>query len=113
MILCKRHPSAFFGTDLVGWLVARGVDTLIVSGCTTSGCIRATVVDALGHGLRPIVPRECVGDRALGLHEANLFDIEMKYADVILIADVLAALRAGSSVAAASTTAPYGGRSAM
>lgn len=92
MVLCKRHPSAFFGTDLTGWLVMRGVDTLIVSGCTTSGCIRATVVDAIGYGLRPIVPRECVGDRALAPHEANLFDLEMKYADVLPLAEVLAAL---------------------
>ena len=93
MILCKRHPSAFFATDLVSWLVTRGVDTLVVSGCTTSGCIRATVVDALGHGFRPIVVRECVGDRAIGPHEANLFDLEMKYADVVSLADVLAALQ--------------------
>ena len=92
LVMCKRHPSAFFGTDLAGWLAMRGVDTLIVSGCTTSGCIRATVVDAIGYGLRPIVPRECVGDRSLGPHEANLFDLEMKYADVMPLAEVLAAL---------------------
>lgn len=92
-VLCKRHPSAFFGTDLTGWLAMRGVDTLIVSGCTTSGCIRATVVDAIGYGLRPIVPRECVGDRALAPHEANLFDMEMKYADVQPLAEVLAEVR--------------------
>lgn len=93
MVMCKRHPSAFFGTDLTGWLAMRNVDTLIVSGCTTSGCIRATVVDAIGYGLRPIVPRECVGDRALGPHEANLFDLEMKYADVMPLVDVLAAIQ--------------------
>jgi maleamate amidohydrolase len=92
MVLCKRHPSAFFATDLVGWLVARGIDTLVVSGCTTSGCIRATVVDALGHGFRPVVVRECVGDRAIAPHEANLFDIEMKYADVMSLDDVLATM---------------------
>lgn len=78
---------------MTGWLAMRGVDTLIVTGCTTSGCIRATVVDAIGYGLRPIVPRECVGDRALGPHEANLFDMEMKYADVLSLAEVLTEVR--------------------
>jgi maleamate amidohydrolase len=82
-VLGKRHPSAFFGTDLAGWLAARTVDTAIICGCTTSGCIRATAVDALGFGLRPIVVRDCVGDRALEPHEANLFDLEQKYADVL------------------------------
>jgi maleamate amidohydrolase len=93
MVLCKRHPSVFFGTDLAGWLTMRGVDTLIVTGCTTSGCIRASVVDAMGYGLRPIVARECVGDRARGPHEANLFDLEMKYADVLSLCEVLDAIR--------------------
>jgi|SRR5579862_14203 len=82
-VICKRHPSAFFGTDLAGWLATRLVDTVIVCGCSTSGCIRATVVDALGYGLRPIVAHDCVGDRALPPHEANLFDMEQKYADVL------------------------------
>jgi maleamate amidohydrolase len=91
-LINKHFPSGFFGTDLAGWLAARGVDTAIVSGCTTSGCVRATVVDALGHGFRPIVPRECVGDRAEAPHEANLFDMEQKYADVLPLAEVLTAL---------------------
>lgn len=82
-VISKRHPSAFFGTDLAGWLATRLVDTVVICGCSTSGCIRATVVDALGYGLRPIVARDCVGDRALPPHEANLFDIEQKYADVL------------------------------
>jgi maleamate amidohydrolase len=88
----KHFPSAFFGTDVAGWLAMRGVDTVIVTGCTTSGCVRATVVDGMGHGFRPMVPRECVGDRALGPHEANLFDMDQKYADVMPLAEVLAAL---------------------
>lgn len=88
----KHFPSAFFGTDVAGWLTMRGVDTAIVTGCTTSGCVRATVVDAMGHGFRPMVPRECVGDRALGPHEANLFDMDQKYADVMPLVEVLAAL---------------------
>lgn len=88
-VLTKQHPSVFFGTDLIGWLAMRQVDTLIVSGCTTSGCVRASVVDALGFGLRPIVVRECVGDRALIPHEANLFDMEQKYADIFSLKDTL------------------------
>ena len=88
----KHFPSAFFGTDVAGWLAMKGVDTAIVTGCTTSGCVRATVVDAMGQGYRPMVPRECVGDRALGPHEANLFDMDQKYADVMPLTDVLAEL---------------------
>ena len=64
-------------------LTARGVDTLIITGCSTSGCVRATAVDAMQNGFRPIVPRECVGDRHDGPHEANLFDINAKYGDVV------------------------------
>tara|TARA_B100000676_G_C17921741_1_gene755875 strand:+ start:156 stop:824 length:669 start_codon:yes stop_codon:yes gene_type:complete len=85
----KHFPSAFFGTDLAGWLAMRQVDTAIVTGCTTSGCVRATVVDSMGNGFRPIVPKECVGDRAAGPHEANLFDMDQKYADVMPLSEVL------------------------
>lgn len=88
----KHYPSGFFGTDLAGWLAKRGVDTAIVTGCTTSGCVRATVVDAMGHGFRPMVPRECSGDRAQGPHEANLFDMDQKYADVMSLEEVKAEL---------------------
>jgi maleamate amidohydrolase len=91
-VIEKHYPSGFFGTDLAGWLARRGVDTVIVTGCTTSGCVRATVVDAMGHGFRPMVPRECVGDRADGPHEANLFDMDQKYADVMPVAEVTAEL---------------------
>lgn len=91
-IVEKHYPSAFFGTDVAGWLAMKGVDTAIVTGCTTSGCVRATVVDAMGHGFRPMVPRECVGDRALGPHEANLFDMDQKYADVMPLSEVMAEL---------------------
>ena len=91
-IVEKHYPSGFFATDLAGWLASRRVDTAIVAGATTSGCVRATVVDAMGHGFRPIVPRECVGDRADGPHQANLFDMDQKYADVMSLAEVLAEL---------------------
>ncbi len=91
-VIEKHYPSGFFGTDLAGWLARRGIDTVIVTGCTTSGCVRATVVDAMGHGFRPMVPKECVGDRAEGPHEANLFDMDQKYADVMPVAEVTAEL---------------------
>ena len=88
-VISKHYPSGFFATDLANWLARRGVDTAIVTGCTTSGCVRATVVDAMGHGFRPIVPAECSGDRAQGPHEANLFDMDAKYGDVLSLDEVL------------------------
>jgi len=83
MIITKQYASAFFGTSLVATLNGLDVDTLIITGCTTSGCIRATAVDCVQHGFRPICVRECCGDRHDGPHEANLFDINAKYGDVI------------------------------
>ncbi len=83
LVIRKTQPSAFFGTGFATWLAWRRVDTLIVAGCTTSGCVRATVVDAVSHNLRTIVPSDCVGDRAIDPHRASLFDIEQKYADVL------------------------------
>ncbi len=82
-ILLKKYASCFFGTDLVSRLVSRGIDTLIITGCTTSGCVRATAVDALQNGFRPIVVREGVGDRSVAAHEQSLFDLNAKYADVV------------------------------
>ena len=107
-VISKLYPSGFFATDLANWLAKRGVDTAIVTGCTTSGCVRATVVDAMGYGFRPIVPVECSGDRAQGPHEANLFDMDQKYADVMPLAEVQKALeelapeQAGSAAADAA-----------
>jgi len=86
----KQHASAFFGTNLASFLAHRGVDTLMVTGCTTSGCVRASVVDASAWGYRVIVPEECSGDRARGPHVANLFDMQQKYADVMPLAEALA-----------------------
>lgn len=83
LVLTKRYPSAFFSTDLASWLTLRGVDTVVITGCTTSGCVRASAVDAMCLGFRPMVVRDCVGDRAEGPHEASLFDLDQKYADVI------------------------------
>jgi len=92
-VINKEHPSCFFGTNLAAELVLARIDTLIVTGCSTSGCIRATVVDAASHGYRVIIPRECVSDRAASPHEANLFDMDMKYADVMASDEVVEALR--------------------
>ncbi|MCK9509100.1 MAG: isochorismatase family protein [Pigmentiphaga sp.] len=83
LVIRKTLPSAFFGTTLAAWLTQRGVRTLVVAGAVTSGCIRASVVDAMCHGFRPVVARDCVGDRALAPHDANLFDMEQKYAAVL------------------------------
>ncbi len=89
LVVRKTEPSAFFGTGLGPWLTAKRVETLLVTGCTTSGCVRASVVDAMSHGFRPVVLSDCVGDRALGPHEANLFDMGQKYADVVAAETVL------------------------
>jgi maleamate amidohydrolase len=89
LIVSKTQPSAFFGTGLAMWLVQQAADTVVVAGCTTSGCVRASVVDAMSHNFRPIVARDCVGDRALGPHEANLFDMAQKYADVLDRDDII------------------------
>jgi nicotinamidase-related amidase len=90
----KLWASAFFATPLASFLAADRADSLVVTGASTSGCIRATVVDALQHGYRPTVPREAVGDRNPAAHEANLYDIEAKYGDVVALDEVLAAVTA-------------------
>jgi len=83
LVIRKTVPSAFFGTGLSAWLAHRGVRTLVVAGAVTSGCVRASVVDAMQCGFRPFVLSDCVGDRAIGPHEANLFDMAQKYAAVM------------------------------
>lgn len=89
IVVPKQYASAFFGTSLAALLTANSVDTVIVTGCSTSGCVRATAVDGVQHGFRVIVPRECVGDRHPDPHEANLFDIDSKYGDVVGKSEVL------------------------
>jgi nicotinamidase-related amidase len=89
-VLNKLFASAFFGTPLSSFLAANTCDSLIVTGASTSGCVRATVVDALQHGYRPVVPREAVGDRNPAAHEANLYDIDAKYGDVVSVNEVIA-----------------------
>jgi maleamate amidohydrolase len=93
LVISKQYPSAFFGTSLASTLTANGIDSLILTGITTSGCVRATCVDTMSFGFIPIVVREGVGDRAEGPHEANLFDMNAKYADVLPEAEVIAYLR--------------------
>ena len=88
-VIVKKGASAFFGTNLVAILVSQGIDSAILCGATTSGCIRATAIDLLQNGFPTIVPRECVGDRAQAPHEANLFDIQAKYADVVSLEEAL------------------------
>lgn len=88
-IVNKKFASSFFGTDLAGYLKGLGVDTIVMTGCTTSGCIRASAIDSLQYGFHTVVVREGVGDRAEGPHEANLFDIDAKYGDVVSLQETL------------------------
>jgi nicotinamidase-related amidase len=92
-VVSKNYASAFFGTDLDSYLRARAVDTVVITGATTSGCVRASAVDSLQYAYYTIVVRDGVGDRAQGPHDANLFDIEAKYGDVISGDQVLDYLR--------------------
>ena len=89
----KQWASAFFGTDLANQLMACGADSLVVTGLTTSGCVRATAVDGLQHNYAVLIPREACGDRDLVVHEASLYDLNKKYADVVLLSDLLVRLR--------------------
>ncbi len=88
-VIEKKQASAFFGTDLDADLRARGVDTIVMTGCTTSGCIRASAIDSIQHGYHTAVVADAVGDRAHGPHQANLFDIDAKYGDVISTREAL------------------------
>ncbi len=93
-VVVKKGASAFFGTNLSAILVSQGIDTVVLCGATTSGCVRATAVDLLQNGFPTLVPRECVGDRAQAPHDANLFDIQAKYADVVGLEDAIGYLAA-------------------
>ncbi len=96
-LLMKKYASCFFGTDLIPRLTCRGVDTLIIAGCTTSGCVRATAVDAVQNGFRPMVVEEAVGDRSKAAHDQSLFDLNAKYADVVSLEDTLSYLNTATS----------------
>ena len=90
LVISKQYPSAFFGTSLASTLTAGGIDSVILTGLTTSGCVRASCVDAMSHGFITSVVREACGDRHPAPHEANLFDMDAKYADVVSEAEILA-----------------------
>ena len=83
LVVTKQYPSCFFGTSLGSTLKTMDIDTIVLIGCSTSGCVRATAVDGIQYGYRVVVPRECVGDRHHGPHDASLFDINAKYGDVV------------------------------
>jgi nicotinamidase-related amidase len=100
ILITKQYASAFFRTTLASTLTANRIDTLLIAGVTTSGCIRATAVDACQHGFVPVVVRDAVGDRAPGPHEANLFDLQSKYAEVATLQQIeayLSGLQSGRS----------------
>jgi nicotinamidase-related amidase len=88
-VLTKQYASAFHGTSLLSLLNYNGIDSLLITGVSTSGCIRATATDAIQHGLIPMVVRDAVGDRTAQVHEANLFDLQAKYADLYTVREVL------------------------
>ena len=100
IIIRKRVPSAFFGTDLAANFAKRRIDTILIAGCTTSGCVRASALDAMCHGFRPIIITDCVGDRAHGPHEANLFDLKQKYAELQTRKQILKTLELDENQAA-------------
>jgi maleamate amidohydrolase len=102
VVILKKGASAFFGTNLPSILVSQNVDTIVLCGATTSGCIRATSIDLLQYGYPTLVQRECVGDRAQGPHEANLVDIQAKYADVVSVDDALSYLESVAGKVGAS-----------
>ena len=93
VMLPKKHPSAFFGTPLASYLIDLGVDTLVITGCSTSGCVRSTVVDAFAYNYKVVVPFDAVYDRSETVHKVNLFDMGQKYADVMTTAESVEELR--------------------
>lgn len=103
VLLPKKHPSAFFGTPLVSHLVDLAADTVVVTGCTTSGCVRATAVDAFAYNFRVLLPHDACYDRAEVVHQVNLFDLAQKYADVVSTDQAVAMLGALGTAGAAGT----------
>ena len=88
LIIRKQFPSAFFGTHLASALAMKGIKTLFITGATTSGCVRASAVDAMCHGFKPVIVEDCVGDRSITQHEVNLFDMKMKYTEIMKLHEV-------------------------
>ena len=100
-VIVKKGASAFFGTNLAAILISQGIDSVVLCGATTSGCIRGTAIDLLQYGFPTLVPRECVGDRAQAPHDANMFDIQAKYADVVSLDEALAYVESVSTAVGA------------
>jgi maleamate amidohydrolase len=101
-VIGKQYASAFFATSLASTLTALQIDTLLIAGLSTSGCVRASAVDCCQHGFIPLVVRDAVGDRAPGPHEASLFDLQAKYAEVISLDQAIGYLQGGAAAAAVS-----------
>ncbi len=93
ILVTKQYPSAFFGTSLASMLTALGVDTVLITGYSTSGCVRASTLDALCHGFVPFVVKDACADRAEGPHEANLFDLQAKYAELLTTEEAIGRLK--------------------
>jgi maleamate amidohydrolase len=93
LVVRKTVPSAFFGTTLGAWLTRQRIESVLVAGTTTSGCVRATVVDAMSLGFKPIVVRDCVGDRSVAAHESSLFEVQQKYGDVVSLVEAINVLQ--------------------
>lgn len=110
-VITKKYGSSFFMTNLLSLLVNERIDTVILTGCSTSGCIRAAAIDGISYGFRVIVPEEAVSDRAEGPHYANLFDINAKYGDVVGVDEVRAYLAGRAPASASTTQAPHGAAS--
>lgn len=110
LVLEKENASAFFGTHLAPYLIGHGVDTLMIAGCSTSACIRATATDAKSYRFRPIIVRECVGDRSPVAHEWTLFDVQARFADVVPLDEVLAHISNLDEQPAATNLPPPIGR---
>ena len=91
-VVRKTQPSGFFGTNLAGWFNSKAVDTIFVTGCTTSGCVRASVIDSMSYNFRTVIVTDGVGDRALGPHEANLFDMGQKYGDLMTVDEIISSI---------------------
>ncbi len=105
ILLPKKHPSAFFGTALASHLIDLKVDTLFVTGCTTSGCVRGSVVDAFAYNFHVVVPETCVYDRSAVSHAVNLFDMASKYAEVVPLPDALAMVEGSAPAKSRPATA--------
>lgn len=93
IVLIKKMPSAFFNTDLINILIRQQIDTVIITGCTTSGCIRATAIDSFSYGFRTVVAEECVGDQDIEPHQANLFDISNRYGDILSNSEIISGIK--------------------